>query len=368
MHRFAVTVFVTITIFALVGVESGFVLLAEEKISQPVSSILKPEEPVREDTNNEYAGIVYAVRFSPDGKVLATGWGDGKIRIWEVETGKNTADFVTPVNVNNLKERFLIRSIAFSPDGKTLASTHDGSISGGFIRLWNMTSGQYIAVFNGRPNNRLQSGIYCVVYSPDGKMLATGHEDNLIRVWDAANFELIKAFEADGDDRGYAVAFSPDGKRLASGGPGGEIHIWDLIAGEKRATFKAVDAGNSVYSLAYHPNGKTLGAGCWMQGGGMLWDVEKGVNTAKLKPDDVDSEAINKINDMTYSVAFSPDGKTFAQGCANGMIVLWKIDSREVTAVLNGHADTVRSLDFSPDGTTLASGSTDSTVRLWTMK
>lgn len=236
------------------------------------------------------------------------------------------------------------------------------------IRLSDVASGQSIDAFNGQLNGRFLSGIYCVVYTPDGKRLASGHEDNVIRIWDVANGEIVRELRADEKDRGYAVAFSPDGKTLASGGPAGTITLWDAATGEKKSAFKAVDSGNSVYSLAFSPDGKTLGAACWMEGGGMLWDVATGKNTAKLKPDRAYSEVMNNTNDMTFSVAFSPDGRTFAQGCHNGLIALWDVSSRTMKAVLYGHTACVRSLDFSPDGNFLVSAGDDSTVRLWDLK
>jgi WD40 repeat protein len=104
-----------------------------------------------------------------------------------------------------------------------------------------------------------------------------------------------------------------------------------------------------------------------MEGGGMLWDLASGTNTVKFKPDRADSAATNNPNDMTYSVAFSPDGGVFAQGCDNGIIVLWDVKSCKKIAILSGHSALVRSLAFSPDGRTLASGSDDSSVKLWSL-
>jgi WD40 repeat protein len=197
--------------------------------------------------------------------------------------------------------------------------------------------------------------------------LVTGSEDNEIRFWDAASGTVTAKLKADPGDMIYALAISPDAKTLASGSNQGTIKLWDIAGGRSTATFKAVGKGNSVYSVAFSPDGKTLGAGCWMEGGGMLWDLASGTNTVKFKPDRADSAPTNNPNDMTYSVAFSPDGGVFAQGCDNGIIVLWDVKSSKKIAVLTGHSALVRSLAFSPNGRRLASGSDDSTIKLWSL-
>ena len=292
--------------------------------------------------------------------MLATGWGDGTIRLWDVATRKNVTAFVTPKAESNPEETILIRSVAFSPDAKTVASGNTGSTSMGMIRLWDVASGKNTASFRGSTSPFvIIPGIYCVVFSPDGNTLATGHEDNVIRLWDVASGKIVAKFEVDSGDLIYSVAFSPDGKTLASGGKEGTIKLWNVVDGRNKATFKD---GNDLKSLVFSPDGKTLAAGVY-QKGVILWDVASGKNVATFKV--VLSKYPHYPYDMTYSVAFSPAGRTLAEGRTDGIIALWDLSSGKRIAIFNGHTSVVRSLAFSPDGTTLASGSDDSTVKLW---
>ncbi len=379
------TLAVTCAAFVLVATMGAFTIsrqaaaleepsAAEEKSaavvsppSQPLSPTSLPAEPIkRSETQPEFAGIVFSVKFSLDGKLLASGWGDSSIKLWDVATRKNFATLISPKAGGNPEETISIRSVAFSPDGQSVVSANTGSTSGGMLRAWNVASGKSTASFNGLadPNLVLSSGIYCVVYSPDGKTLASGHEDNLIRLWDAASGKITTTLKADSGDGIYSVTFSPDGKTLASGGHNGTIRLWDVARGKSTATLTTGGSGNPVYSLAFSSEGRTLAAGCNMEGG-MLWDMASGKNTAKLKFDRADSASLKSPDDTVYSVAFSPDGKTLGLGCANGLIGLWDVASAKKIAVLSGHAALVRALAFSPNGDLLASVSDDSNVKLW---
>ncbi|NJO61887.1 MAG: hypothetical protein HC836_27690 [Richelia sp. RM2_1_2] len=71
--------------------------------------------------------------------------------------------------------------------------------------------------------------------------------------------------------------------------------------------------------------------------------------------------------DLVYSVAFSPDGKTLASGSLDNTIKLWDIGSSKLLTTLSAHQDSVYSVAFSPDGKTLASGSGDNTIKLWNL-
>ena len=98
----------------------------------------------------------------------------------------------------------------------------------------------------------------------------------------------------------------------------------------------------------------------------MLWNIANDKKTVAL-PEFADSAFAQSQSDMTYSVAFSPDGQMFAQGCNNGIIVIWDLDSRKKIATLVGHTALVRSLAFSPNSKALASASDDKTINLWSV-
>ena len=92
----------------------------------------------------------------------------------------------------------------------------------------------------------------------------------------------------------------------------------------------------------------------------VLWNTETGEHKATL----IDETS------QVYSVAFSPDRKTFASGDGwnNNRIHLWNADTGQHKATLKGHTHWVDALAFSPDGKTLVSGSRDNTIRLWDAK
>jgi len=148
-----------------------------------------------------------------------------------------------------------------------------------------------------------------------------------------------------------SVSFSPDGRTLASGSSyDGTVKLWDMVSSQERATLKGHTI--SVLSVTFSPDGRTLASGS-NDRTVKLWDVASGVEKATLK--------------HAYpvrSVSFSPDGRTLASGSDDRTVKLWDVASGQEKAILKV-LTFVRSVSFSPDGRTLASGNENKTVKLW---
>ncbi len=301
---------------------------------------------------------VSTVAFSPAGKLLAAGYGDGYVRLWDAVTGQ-AAGAPLPADTSPGGG---VYAVAFSPDGKLLAAAD----ADGYVRVWNPVTGQAV----GAPlpaDTGPVGGVDTVAFSPDGKLLATGGADHTVRLWNAATHRavgvpLLTGTSARGDGV-FGVAFSPDGKLLAAVDSDATVRLWNPATRQAAgAPFLAV-ANGGVNGVMFSPGGKLL-ATADGDGTVRLWNPVTG--QAVGAPLLADNSA---RGDGVYGVAFSPGGKLLATAGADGTVRLWNpVTGQAVGAPLladTGPVAGVNAVAFSADGKLLATAGADGTVRLW---
>ncbi|MEH2183825.1 NB-ARC domain-containing protein [Nostoc sp.] len=302
-----------------------------------------------------HTGWIWAVTFSPDGKTLASCSHDSLIRLWDVQNTdfeqSNPANLAEasdsghlPVTCLKTLQGHLSRvwTIAFSPDGQMLASGSDDQT----IRLWNAHDSTCLTVLQGHTG-----GVTSVRFSPNGQILASASEDSSIRLWSVAHRTYLKTFQ--GHTRWVrTVAFSPDGQTLASGSDDCTIRLWEV----KTGTCRQILQGHTgwVTSLSFSPNGQMLASGS-EDASVRLWSVQDGTCFKLLQGH----------SSCVWEVAFNPDGQTLASGSADRSARLWDVQDGTCLKTFQGQTSGVTSVSFSPDGSTFASGSYDALVRLW---
>jgi WD40 repeat protein/transcriptional regulator with XRE-family HTH domain len=293
----------------------------------------------------------YGVAFSPSGTLLATGGGDGTVRLWNTATRRPVG---APLHAS---AQAGVIGVAFSPSGKLLA-TGGGD---GTVRLWNTATRRPV----GAPlHASARYGVYGVAFSPSGKLLATGGGDGTVRLWNPATRRLVATLQIGTGPFGSApgVAFSPDGKLLATGGGDGTVRLWNPAT---RRPVRTLQTGSGpvggVYGVKFSPSG-TLLASADGDGTARLWDPVTGHPVGAPLPA---ASALNSV----FGVAFSPDGTLLATGGGDGTARLWNpVTGHPVDAPLQtgtGANTDVYGVAFSPSGTLLASADGDNTVRLW---
>ncbi|TAQ84979.1 hypothetical protein B7494_g6687 [Chlorociboria aeruginascens] len=284
---------------------------------------------------------VAQVRFSPDGRWIASCSADGTSKIWDAATGKH---------MRTLEGHLAgISTIAWSPDSNTLASGSDDKT----IRLWDRASGKPLhAPLLGHHNY-----VFSIAFSPKGNMLASGSYDEAVFLWDLRARSLMRSLPAHSDPVG-GVDFIRDGTLVCSCSTDGLIRVWDTATGQCLRTLVHEDNA-AVTTVRFSPNGRYILA-FTLDSCIRLWDYING--TCK--------KTYQGHTNVKYSLggAFGIGGTEgfITSGSEDGDIVFWDVRNKEVVQRVSGHEGVVCWVDTSPGlSGPIVSGGLDGTVRLW---
>jgi WD40 repeat protein len=213
-----------------------------------------------------------------------------------------------------------VTSVVFSLDGKLLASTS----ADGTIRLWDGNSGAPIAALS-------HGGVvHSAAFSPDGTVLASAGADKAIKLWSIATRELRRTLTGHTGDV-HLVAFSPDGRTLASGSEDQTVRLWDAHSGNLIRTLEGFSSeGFNLTALSFSPNGRAF----------MSTEVDRHYNyyyhDAILKLWSLDSGRLMRTVETTdlQQPVFSPNGRTAVFPQDNSLKILSTEDGAEVANIL----------------------------------
>ncbi|KAI9790347.1 MAG: general transcription repressor [Peltula sp. TS41687] len=300
----------------------------------------------------QHDSVVCCVRFSLDGKYVATGC-NRAAQIFDVATGSKVS-YLEDATVDKDGDLY-IRSVCFSPDGRYLATGAEDKQ----IRVWDIPSRTIKHTFSGH-----EQDIYSLDYSRTGRHIASGSGDRTVRLWDVEAGHNVMTFTI--EDGVTTVAISPDGRYVAAGSLDKSVRVWDTTTGNSVERLDGVDGHrDSVYSVAFAPNGRDLVSGS-LDKTIKLWELQPRNNATGVGIRG--GRCIRTFEghkDFVLSVALTPDGQWVLSGSKDRGVQFWDPRSGSAQLMLQGHKNSVISVAPSPTGNLFATGSGDMRARIW---
>jgi WD40 repeat protein len=284
---------------------------------------------------HDHRDSVRSVIVSPDGRTIVSGDQSGVVTWHEADTGRLLESRQTAAGG--------IQALAFSRDGQVLASGHWN----GEITIWDVTTRT--------PQRTVTTNDRVLALAWNGaRHVAVGLVSGAVKVIDARSGAVVgRDIQAHGDGTWALTYLSDD--RLITGGWDATIAVWDVASGTINGP-RLAGHQFGVRSLVLSADGNTL-ASAGLDGTVRLWDL-----TARRSL----GEPMQGHTGYVESVALSPDGRILASASGDATVRLWNVAARApLTRPLRAHQGSVWSVAFAPSGTGLVSGGSDGKLVLW---
>lgn len=243
---------------------------------------------------------------------------------------------------NPIGHDLAVTSVAVSPNGRIIASGSNDET----INIWDAKTGKLLRTLEGHTR-----GVNSVKIARDGNTIVSGADDGTIRVWNGNTGELLRTLEGH-EGRVNSVAIASDGRTIVSGSDDSTIMVWDWIDWELKAIIEEHTRG--VNSVAIAPDNRTIVAGS-DDLTITVWDLASLELKATLEGHE---RGVN-------SVAIASDGRTIVSGGSDGNIMIWDWTTWELKLLIEGHEAKVNQVKLSTDGSKIFSSSNDRSIRVW---